>query len=405
MTPVRLLVIVNVYAPDLGGGILFADLCEGLADRGIEVTVRCAYPYYPEWEDKTGKNGLRIRNETVQGVKIRRYGIYIPSNPQSLWQRLLYEGSFFFSLSRSILSREQYDAIMIYCPLVGAVGFGWINRLIRRKKFWLNVQDLSADAAAASGLANPGRSTQLLSRIQSFLFNKADIVSSISPPMVRRIKNIVGNKREVLLIPNWVHRSLSDHIRPKSSTHTPDKPVSLLYSGNLGTKQNLLHFCQALARTTLSFHMEINAAGSGVSELQRWIETTNDTRFELGPLLPERDFATRLGEVDYFVITEKAEAGGSFIPSKLIPGLMSATPIWSVCSTESPLGEEASQYNFGPTMTWDILPTFLEDGSSILYDPDQYREWSRAAQKRAAFFNRDRLIDVYEEEIKRWIGR
>jgi len=59
--PVRLLVVVNVYPPDLcGGAVIFGDLCEGLAARGFEVTVRCAYPYYPEWKDKWGQNGLKI---------------------------------------------------------------------------------------------------------------------------------------------------------------------------------------------------------------------------------------------------------------------------------------------------------------------------------------------------------
>ncbi|MEX0747834.1 MAG: hypothetical protein WD275_07530, partial [Rhodothermales bacterium] len=95
---VRLLVVVNVFEPDLGGGVLFSDLCYGLAERGFEVTVRCAYPYYPEWRDKSGGNGLRIRTSLKNGVRIERFGLYIPRHPNSLPERLLYESSFYCSL-------------------------------------------------------------------------------------------------------------------------------------------------------------------------------------------------------------------------------------------------------------------------------------------------------------------
>ncbi len=57
----RLLVISHLFAPDVcGGGSIFSDMCYGLAQRDIDVTVRCAYPYYPEWKDKSGRNGIRI---------------------------------------------------------------------------------------------------------------------------------------------------------------------------------------------------------------------------------------------------------------------------------------------------------------------------------------------------------
>src|SRR5690606_31058725 len=102
MPPPRLLVVVNVYRPDLGGGVLFTDLCEGLARRGFDVTVRCAYPYYPEWRDKSGENGLRIRVEKSGGVRVERFGLFIPSKPNALAQRLAYEASFFASLARRV---------------------------------------------------------------------------------------------------------------------------------------------------------------------------------------------------------------------------------------------------------------------------------------------------------------
>lgn len=176
----RLLMVVNVFNPDRGGGgAVFSDLAYGLAERGFDVTVRCAYPYYPEWQDKSGKNGLVIQRYEENGVHVERYGIFIPSNPNALSQRLLYEASFFFSLLRSLSRGRRFDLVMVYCPLVGAVAFAVLNKWLHRKPLWLNVQDLSADAAAASGIARGRGVKRLLGAVQQWFFNQAQVWSWI----------------------------------------------------------------------------------------------------------------------------------------------------------------------------------------------------------------------------------
>ena len=109
----HILVVVNVFRPDLGGGVLFSDLCDGLFERGFDITVKCAYPYYPQWRDKSGQNDLKIRTEISDGYRVERHGLYIPRNPNSLVQRLIYEASFFLSLLRRLPRRGQFDAVLV----------------------------------------------------------------------------------------------------------------------------------------------------------------------------------------------------------------------------------------------------------------------------------------------------
>jgi hypothetical protein len=79
----RLLVLINNYPPDrAGGAAVIGDMCQGLAERGFGVTVRCAYPYYPEWKDKSGKNGWRIWRYRDGPVCVERYGLFIPTSPR-----------------------------------------------------------------------------------------------------------------------------------------------------------------------------------------------------------------------------------------------------------------------------------------------------------------------------------
>lgn len=399
--PPRLLVIVNVFRPDLGGGILFSDLMEGLAERGVDITVRCAYPYYPEWRDKSGNNGLRIQKYVENGVTVERLGIYIPSNPNSLLQRVVYEASFFLSLLRTIGRGRRYDLVMAYCPLVGGVAFGAVQRLLYRQPLWLNVQDLSAAAAAAGGIVRPGPAARLMQRVQGLLFNTADVWSTLTTEMQEELSRLSTNDRPILVIPNWMHRSLENAItsNPKPATHRPSHPVRLLYSGNLGTKQNLLEFCQRLSESDADFVFNIRAAGSRLDELIDWMRAAGDDRFHVADLTDEETFARSLADADLFVITEKSGSGGSFVPSKLVPATVSGTPVLALSDADSPLGKEVLEHRVGPHFSWVRVESAVDLVRTLPDRNDEYAGWRAAARARAPHYDRTTVIDRYYETI------
>lgn len=395
----RLLVIVNVFEPDLGGGVLFSDLCYGLAERGFDVTVRCAYSYYPEWRDKSGDNGFRIRVDTRRGVRIERFGLYIPRNPSSLPDRLAYESSFFASLMRRLPSRSDFDAMMVFCPLIGAVAYAAVARRLTGRPMWLNVQDVPAEAASAGGIGRGG----WMVRLQDALFNRADVWSTISPAMVGHLDVKRRRGQPLLYIPNWLHRSLGDHLArlPDKSGRAPSSPVRLLYSGNLGAKQNLLSLCRMLSESSAAFSFRIQAAGSAFDALRDWAAEANDHRFDVRDLSDEAGLARALHETDFAVVSERPDTGGSFIPSKIIPAFASATPVLAVCDEDSPLGREMEEHEPGPRFGWDELrgvPALLNS-----LDASRYAEWQARAAARAHFYDRDGVLDTYARELREMV--
>lgn len=399
----RLLVVVNVFHPDRGGGgAIFSDLCYGLAERGFDVTVRCAYPYYPEWRDKSGRNGFAIQRYEERGVHVERYGIYIPRNPRSLLERLLYEASFLFSLLRSLRRGRGFDAVMVYCPLVGAVAFAVLNKWLYRRPLWLNVQDLSADAAAASGIARGSLLKKTLSAVQKALFNPADVWSSISPVMLARLEAIRSCNQPLLYLPNWLNASMADEIAklPRKLGRLPGDEPRLLYAGNIGTKQDLLKFCQALHESGAPFSFRIHGDGGRARDVREWVESSGDGRFTFGPFLGEADFAAALHETDLFVIAEKSGSGGSFIPCKMIAGVASGSPILSVCDAGSPLGIEVRENELGPWFPWDKLDAVTELLSGLSSPPAQFVSWQENALARALFHERDRVIDGFDKALR-----
>ena len=400
----RLLVVVNVFEPDLGGGVLFSDLCYGLAERGFEVTARCAYPYYPEWRDKSGRNGLRIDVQGRNGVRIERFGIYIPHNPNSLAERLLYETSFFASLLRRLPRRGEFDAVMVFCPLMGAVAYAALYKRAAGIPLWLNVQDLPAEAAMAGGIS-AGAAARSMLRVEDALFNEADVWSTISPAMVESLRGKRRRKQSLLYIPNWLHTSLADLIaaNPSKLGRPPSRPPRLLYSGNIGTKQNLLELCRVLHAGSADFQFRIQGEGSEAGSVRTWLQSVGDARFQMHGLSDEPDLARALHDTDFFVITERGESGGSFIPSKLIPALAAETPILAVCDATSPLGQEMNGHRLGPQFDWRTVgqvPEMLASNS-----PEAYVDWQGHAARRAAFYDRDRVIDLYAGELRNVLRR
>ena len=399
----RLLVITCVYLPDkCGGAPIFSDLCHGLAGRGMEVTVRCAYPYYPEWKDKSGRNGLRIDRTQDQGVTVERYGLFIPRNPCSLWQRLVYEASHFLSVCRSLPWGGGFDAVIAFCPLMGSVAFASLNKMFHRRPLLLNIQDLPADAAEASGMTRSGWLRGLFRCVQRILFNRADAWRSISPVMIEQLKGIRERGQPIVFIPDWLHPTVSQEIcRLPSKVGRPvGHPVRLLYSGNIGTKQGLLDFCHHLQANRVPFDFRIQGDGGGAAQVRDWVASSGDDRFSFGPLVDEPGFVRALYEADLFVITERPGKGASFFPSKTIPAITSGTPILAVSNLESPLGCEVRNQRLGPWFSWDRCGDVARLLDSLESRPEELVEWQNNAIRRSRFYDRERCLDLFQRTLE-----
>lgn len=405
----RLLVVVNYYPPDEAGGArVFSDMCSGLTTLGFDVTVRCAYPYYPEWKNKSGRNGLRIwRHDEASGTHVEHYGLYIPSDPTSLVQRLVHEASLFMSYLRSVPRSRKYDVVMAYCPTISTVAIGVAIKLLWRKPLWLNVQDLAAEAASGVGLVKSSLLLRSFLALQRWLFNRADVWSTITPLMADKLEPHRRRGQPLLLISNWLDGAIATELarlHASEGRSAPRDPVRLLYSGNLGMKQNLLALLKKLQATDLPFEFRVHGDGAQAPAIREWLDGLADPRFTMGPLLDAGAFAHVLFESDYYVITEGSEAGVSFMPSKFVVGVSAGLPALIVSDPDTPLGVEARESDVGPAFGWDQLDdvvSFLRTGAR---DPEQHHAWSENALSRAKRFDRDALVDVFATELRKMIA-
>jgi colanic acid biosynthesis glycosyl transferase WcaI len=328
--------------------------------------------------------------------------MFIPRDPRSLWQRLLYEGSYFLSLCRSLFSGADFDAVLVFCPLAGSIAFAGLNKLLHRNPLCLNVQDLPADAAAAGGVIAGRWTRAILHGVQKALFNRADVWRSISPVMVERLEAIRSYGQPVHFIPDWLHPSLSAEIRrlPSNVGRPPGEPVRLLYSGNIGGKQGLLEFCKILHTSPAPFAFRIHGDGGSAAQVAEWVAGSGDSRFSFGPLVSEPGFVRALHDTDFFVITERAGSGASFFPSKTIPAISAGAPVLAVSSPESPLGREMRGEKIGPWFAWDRCGEITELFASLRSSPHEFHGWRQRALQRSHFFDRERCLDSFEQILE-----
>ncbi len=396
----KLLAISNLYLPDhAGGASIYTDLCSELAARGHDVTVRCAYPYFPEWQDKSGENGLSIDKSVISGVKVERYGLVIPHNPGSLLHRMLYEGSFFASLLRGLWRGERPDVILTFSTMLSPVAFAALTSRLRRRPVMVNVQDVTSGGATAAALVS-GRVARALTALEVAILSSADLLVTISPEMVDSLKLMTRDDVPVEYAPNWLNETQADAVRglPQKNGRSSVGPLDLLYAGNIGNKQNLIEFCEHLRRSDLDVRLSVHGSGPGAKALVDWWTPHQDPRFEFGPFLDETTFVKRLNDCDMFLITERSGSGSSYMPSKLIPAIATGTPVLAVCDAESSLGREMSRSGLGPSIRWDDLGA-VREALERACDPAQYAEWQAAGRHRSVAFDRRAIIDQIEHSL------
>lgn len=396
----KLLAISNLYLPDhAGGASIYSDLCTELAARGHEVTVRCAYPYFPEWQDKSGDNGVSIDTSVILGVQVERYGLFIPRKPGSLLHRMLYEGSFFVSLLRGLWRGERPDVVLTFSTMLSPVAFAALTSRLRRRPLMVNVQDVTSGGAAAADLVT-GRVARALTAVETRILGSADLLVTISPEMVDSLKSMTGDTVPVEYAPNWLNETQADAVRalPQKTGRSVDGPLDLLYAGNIGNKQNLIEFCEHLRRSDLDVRLSVHGSGPGAEALVEWWTPHQDPRFEFGPFLDEEMFVERLNECDLFLITERSGSGSSYMPSKLIPAIATGTPVLAVCDAESSLGREMARSGLGPSIRWDDLDA-IGEAIEQACDPARYADWQAAGRRRSSDFDRRAIIDQIERRL------
>lgn len=323
-------ITANFYPEDTAIGLYTTQFAEHLKSNGFEITVLTGFPYYPKWEINTAyKDKKSFYTEIYNGIKIIRFKQYVPKKVTFLG-RILMILSFNFGLFINLFKLKKTDLIISIVPFTTNCFLGNFYSFFHKTKFWIHLQDFEFDLLIDSGIGTKNSLLKslffkILLKTESILLNSADIVSTISNSMIRKVYE-KSNPKEVFYFPNWVS---IENINPDNSEPHPyfdETKYNLLYSGNIGEKQDWDFFIEFCKLIKLEDHLEIIIVGNGgyYNTLKDRASTFEFVKFK--DVVPYSDLSNLLCSANCHFLFQKIDVVDSVMPSKLLGMMASAKP-------------------------------------------------------------------------------
>lgn len=344
----KILVIGINYSPEIiSTAVYTGGLAEWMVQRGHDVRVITAQPYYPDWKVFDGYPRLAYKtHQPSASLKVTHCPHYVPAKPSGI-KRVLHHASFAASaLPRALWHslRQRPDVVLVVAPSIISAPVGWLSARLGGAKAWLHIQDFEVEAAFATGLLPAtGRFADLARAFERWCLARFDLVSSISKPMLKKLSAKSVPDERIYEFRNWADLS---RVTPMDAPFPLKEQLGIttqyvaLYSGNIANKQGLEIIPEAARmmadRNDLTF--AIFGAGPALEDLKFQAKGLKNIRFF--PLQPKERLSELLSMADVHLLPQIAGAADLVLPSKLTNMLASGRPVIATADPGTALVEE-----------------------------------------------------------------
>ena len=311
------------YAPeDSAIGLYSTQWVNFLKEAGYNVTVVTAFPYYPKWEISSDyKYRKTFLKEELNGTTVLRYKQYVPKKPTFL-KRIIHLSDFTFGSVFNLFKIKECDLVISVVPFTTSVFLGYIQKKRFKAKLWTHIQDFEFDAALQTGIGkNKNIIFSLLFELEKWLFSKADLASTISYSMLSRLSDKTKSKQ--FFLPNWIDDEKINPANSKTHQYLQSKKTKILYSGNVGDKQDwkaFIQFCKDLNQS--EYEVIIVGDGSKKEWLCEQIQAFNNVKYY--PPVPFEELSDLLCSTDIHILFQKSNIIDTVMPSKVLGMMASA---------------------------------------------------------------------------------
>ena len=304
----KVLIISNYFPPEMGAASnRMHHLALGLNQRNFDVAVIAPLPNYPTGKIFKGYNGVFKKSAIENGIHINRLWIYA-SNSRNTFSRLLAMLSYSISLTWFILWNKIPNTVIVQSPPL-LVAFTCMLFLKRKKRnLILNVSDLWPKAGLDLGALKQGYTYKVLSRIERFNYNRANLVLGQSDEILSHVKGLIDHKN------TFLYRNYPDFELPELINKETTPPLKIVYAGLLGIAQGIYRLCNELNYESVEFHIY----GSGPEQhlIEAFIEHHPELPIIYHGLLSRDELHKVLKSYDVAIIPLLNRIYGS-VPSKI----------------------------------------------------------------------------------------
>ena len=313
------------YAPeDSAIGLYSSQWVEFLELNGHNVTVVTAFPYYPQWEVyKDYKSKPLFYKESLGKTTILRYKQYVPKAP-TFFKRIVHLIDFTIGSFINLFKIKNCDLVIAVVPFTSSAFLGWIQKKRLNAKLWVHIQDFEFDAALQTGVSKKTNALfSLLFKIESWILNRATVVSTISHSMLDKLSHKAESS--TFYLPNWIDYKTIDPSTALPHDYTKSNKITLLYSGNIGDKQDwdsFIEFCNDLDENKY----DVIIVGDGAKK--DWVleNTMNLSNVTYYPPVPYSELSDLLCSTDIHLLFQKPDLLDTVMPSKVLGMMASAKP-------------------------------------------------------------------------------
>ncbi|UTV30465.1 WcaI family glycosyltransferase [Photobacterium atrarenae] len=396
------------HAPELTGiGKYNGELCPELAKRGIQTQVVTAPPYYPEWTIHHQFRNWWSTKRDDQGVTIYRCPLYIPAKVTTM-KRIIHLASFSVSSALTLcrLWPQKPDVIFLVQPTLFCAPFTLLFCRLTGAKSVMHIQDYEVDAMFGLGMVGEGRLKRITRRMESWLLQQFDAVSSISYSMLENAKSKGVREEQLFFFPNWADTEFvtpdvcGKQLRQDWGFSANDKVV--LYSGNIGAKQGLEIVLDAAQYFSADPHVKFVIIGNGAyrNTLENSAREKQLANVVFKPLQPWEDVPKIMAMADVHLVVQKRGAADAVLPSKLTNILAAGGHALITAEPQTELGRIEQQHPGIYTLAEPENPAAFIGQLETLLAQDLSTHNAIARQYAEQYLNKHSIIDQFITDLR-----
>jgi colanic acid biosynthesis glycosyl transferase WcaI len=400
---VRILIYSINYFPELTGiGKYNGEMADWLANQGHEVVIITAPPYYPWWRVQQPYRSWIYRTELINKVKVHRCPLFVPRRPTGA-KRLLHLFSFALTSIPVLLIQlfKRPDIIVVLEPTLFCVPAALGLARLFGARTWLHVQDFEVDAAWGLGLVKAKAAGRTAAKIERWLMNCFDRVSTISDSMLERLVTKGIMQEKTVLLSNWVDAQDIFPL-PKASIYRAelgieDNKFVALYSGNMGEKQGLEILLVAARSLQAESRLLFVLCGTGAARARLMQIGMGLHNVRWLPFQPVEKLNELLNLADVHLLPQRADAADWCMPSKLLGMLASGRPVLATAHPGTQLAKMVS--SCGKVVEPDNAQKVAQGLLEFLHAPQERERLGVEARKAAQAWDKSSVLRGFENQL------
>ena len=402
----RILFLTQYYPPEIGAPQnRLHELALRLKANGLDVEVLTAYPNYPKMEVFEAYQNGKIKEESIDGIKVYRSWIYV-SKSKGILARLLNYFSFVFTAYFRGRKLKSYDYLLVESP---PLFLGYTAMALSKKlhaKLIFNVSDLWPESAEKLGIVTNKFLLNFAYRLEARCYRKATLITGQTQGIVDNIKGRFREK-DVYWLPNGVDLTFYNPATIESGTFrakhgfTADQ-ILFFYGGIIGHAQGLEVILKAakLIENPKAVFI-IQGAGPLLEELKQVLKKMQLTNVHFLPPVSKSEMPQVLKAVDVAVVPlKKLAIFEGAIPSKIFEAMSMEIPLLLGVD-----GEARRHFIEGANAGYFCEPedenALAARVNELLDDPQKIKEMGKNGRLYVhEHFNRNKIAQDFYHKLK-----